>query len=107
MDPSKHVLNLSSLIAECYTEHVTFRHVFSSSLAMVHLERITEAVSQGRGVNRVVWRVEGKKNKKTARLICTMRGANEQSYVNGGASVTHASVNEQMRCMILKKITWF
>ena len=36
-----------------------------------------------------------------------MRGANEQSYVNGGASVTHASVNEQMRCMILKKSRGF
>lgn len=56
-------------------------------------------MSQGRGVNRVVWR-EGLKKKKTARLIYTMRGANEQSYVNAEASVTHASVNEQMRGMI-------
>lgn len=32
-----------------------------------------------------------------------MRGANEQSVVNSGLSVTHASVNEQMHCLIKKK----
>lgn len=63
MDPTEHVFSFSSLVAECYTENFRFGHVFSSSLVMVHLERITEAVSQGRGVNRVVWR-EGLKKKK-------------------------------------------
>lgn len=78
---------------------------------MLHLERITQAESQGQWENRI--RVEkgveernGKKKTLPARFICTMRGANEKSYVNTGPSVTHASVNEQMHCVIFKKRCW-